>query len=103
MKRNQLISTSIIALALLFSTGCSSTRDQSSTGEYIDDSVITARVKTAFFNDPGLKVTEINVETFKGDVQLSGFVTTFDEINKAGVLARGVAGVRMVHNDIVVK
>lgn len=92
-----------VSVALLFSAGCASTPTQSSIGETIDDTVITARVKTAIFNDPDLKVLEINVETFKGSVQLSGFVSTRDEVNRAGELARSVAGVTAVRNDILIK
>jgi osmotically-inducible protein OsmY len=66
------------------------------TGEYVDDSVITAKVKAAIFNDSTLKVNEINVETFKGVVQLSGFVRSQGDIDKAVQVARGVAGVKPV-------
>jgi len=93
----------LFTATLLFATGCASTPTQSSIGETIDDTVITTRVKTAIFNDPDLKVTEINVETFKGEVQLSGFVTTPAEVLKAGVLARDTDGVTSVRNDILVK
>lgn len=103
MKSFRYIPTLLLGFALLFAAGCASTETRSSTGEYIDDTVITARVKTAIFNDPDLKVAEINVETFKGVVQLSGFVSTRDEVNKAGALARDVAGVESVRNDIVIK
>ncbi len=60
-------------------------------------------MKTAIFHEPGLKVAQINVESFKEEVQLSGFVATNDEINKAGSLARQVSGVKLMHNDIVVR
>ena len=73
------------------------------TGEYVDDSVITAKVKTAIFNDSALKVNEINVETFKGVVQLSGFVRSQADIDKAVKVARGVAGVKSVKNDMRLK
>lgn len=83
--------------------GCASTSTQEGTGQFVDDSVITAKVKAAIFNEPALKVAEINVETFKGVVRLSGFVGSRSEINKATVLARSVAGVNAVKNDIRVK
>ena len=67
-----MIAASVLSVASL--TGCASTPTKEGTGEYIDDSVITAKVKASLFNEPTLKATEINVETFKGDVQLSGFV-----------------------------
>lgn len=90
-------------IGLLSISGCASTSTQSGTGEYIDDSVITAKVKAAILNDETLKVAEINVETFKGVVQLSGFVNSQDDINRAVVVARSVAGVKSVKNDMRVK
>ncbi len=83
--------------------GCASTSTSEGTGEYVDDSVITTKVKTAIFNEPTLKSTEINVETFKGTVQLSGFVSTYANINTAVQVARGVNGVKAVRNDMRVK
>lgn len=93
----------LVAFTVLFAVGCSSTSTQESTGEYIDDTVITTKVKAAIFNDPELSSAEINVETFKGAVQLSGFVATSAETRKATTLARAVSGVQSVRNDIVVK
>jgi len=83
--------------------GCASTSKQEGTGEYIDDTVITAKVKTAIFNEPTLKSAEINVETFKGVVQLSGFLSTQANIYKAVEVARGVSGVTSVKNDMRLK
>lgn len=94
------LATASIGLGL---TGCASTRSTAGTGEYVDDVVITTKVRSAIFNEPGLSAFEINVETFKGRVQLSGFVSTRDEINRAGAIARGVAGVTSVVNDIRIK
>jgi osmotically-inducible protein OsmY len=82
---------------------CSATSKRESTGEYFDDSVITTSVKAAILNDKDLKVTEINVETFKGVVQLSGFVSSQSDINKAAKVARNVDGVKSVKNDMRVK
>ena len=90
----------VVAVSVL---GCASTQTQEGTGEYIDDSVITTKVKTAIFNDPTLKVFEINVETFKGVVQLSGFVKAAANVEQAGVVARGIKGVKSVKNDIRIK
>jgi len=84
-------------------TGCASTSKQTGTGEYIDDSVITAKVKAAVLGDPTLKVMQINVETFKGEVQLSGFVDSAASVNKATGVARSVKGVVGVKNDLIVK
>ncbi len=83
--------------------GCASTPKSEGTGQYVDDSVITAKVKTALLEEPSLKSYEINVETFKGNVQLSGFVSSPDNVDKAVVTARKVKGVTSVKNDMHVK
>jgi len=83
--------------------GCASTATQEGTGEYVDDTVITAKVKGEIFNDPSLKSAEINVETFKGVVQLSGFVNSQEDINKAVRVARSVKGVVSVKNAMRLK
>ncbi|HVS26198.1 MAG TPA: BON domain-containing protein [Burkholderiales bacterium] len=83
--------------------GCAATSTREGTGEYIDDSVITTKVKAAIFDEPGLKSAEINVETFKGVVQLSGFVSTQANIYKAVEVTRGVKGVTSVKNDMRLK
>ncbi len=92
-----------IAVVLASFLGCAGTSTQEGTGEYVDDTVITTKVKTAIFNEPSLKSAEINVETFKGTVQLSGFVSTYANINTAVQVARGVNGVKAVRNDMRVK
>ena len=83
--------------------GCASTRTHEGTGEYVDDSAITTKVKAAIFTDPALKVFQINVETFKGEVQLSGFVDSHQMAKKAGEVARSVNGVLEVKNNLIVK
>jgi len=93
----------LTVLLALFMAGCASTDTQESFGEYVDDSVITTKVKAALFNDPTLSGFEVNVETFKGRVQLSGFVSSQADINKAVEIARGVEGVRSVENDMQIK
>lgn len=97
------LSALFLAVTLVSVVGCESTPRQEGTGEYIDDSVITTKVKTALVNDPVTKATEINVETFKGVVQLSGFVSTQAAVNRAVELARGVSGVKSVKNDMRLK
>jgi len=94
-----------IAAALLMATalGCASTPKQEASGEYVDDTVITGKVKTAIFNEPSLKSAEINVETFKGIVQLSGFVSSPAAETMAVAVARGVGGVKSVKNDMRLK
>ena len=83
--------------------GCASTSKSEGTGEYVDDTVITAKVKTAILEQPTLKSAEINVETFKGVVQLSGFVSSRDTVDTAVETAKGVKGVMSVKNDMRVK
>ena len=94
-----------IAAALLMVTalGCASTRTQEASGEYVDDTVITSKVKAAIFNEPSLKSAEINVETFKGIVQLSGFVSSPAAETTAVAVARSVGGVKSVKNDMRLK
>lgn len=104
MKQLRQYATALFLAATLVSVvGCASTSTQEGTGEYIDDSVITTKVKAAIFNEPTLKSAEINVETFKAVVQLSGFVSSQTAIYKATELARGVRGVQSVKNDMRVK
>jgi len=103
MKRIKPITTLFCGLALLMSLGCASTRTHEGTGEYVDDSVITTKVKAAIFNDPGLKVSEVQVETFKGVVQLSGFVSSRADIKDAVRVASAVNGVKSVTNDMQLK
>ena len=83
--------------------GCAATPQTASTGQIIDDSVITTKVKAAIFEDPTLKTLQIGVETFKGVVQLSGFVDSAQNVKKAGEVAGSVAGVVSVKNDLTVK
>lgn len=97
------LSALFLAVMLLTAVGCASTSKQEGTGEYVDDSVITTKVKAAIFNEPTLKVYEINVETFKGVVQLSGFVNSQAASNKAAEVARHVSGVKSVKNDTRIK
>jgi osmotically-inducible protein OsmY len=92
-----------IAASILFALGCASTSTQESTGEFIDDSTITTKVKTAIFNEPSLKVAQISVKTYKGAVQLSGFVNTYSDVYTAGSVARAVKGVSSVDNDLKLK
>lgn len=88
---------------LLVLTACAATPKQPSTGEYIDDSVITTKVKAAIFNEPILKSLEITVVTYRGVVQLSGFVDSRESVRKAEEVAKEVPGVKEVRNDLLVK
>jgi len=91
-----------IGLVAIF-VGCASSPTRESSGQYVDDSAITTKVKAAIFDDPSLKVLQINVETFKGEVQLSGFVDSSQNVRRAGEVARGVTGVKSVKNSLIVK
>ena len=103
MKLQKNFSTFLLITLLAFFVGCASTNKKEGTGEYVDDAVITTKVKAAILDDPALKSSEINVETFKGVVQLSGFVNSRSDINKAVEDARKVNGVKSVKNDMRTK
>lgn len=103
MNQFKYLSSFFMVLALLFSLGCASTPSQESTGEYLDDSVITTKVKAAIFDESSLKTTEINVTTERGVVVLSGTVSSSSEISKAVEVARGVTGVKSVKNELKTK
>lgn len=91
--------TALLALAF----GCSSSPSKEGSGELVDDAVVTAKVKAEIVQAPTLKTSEINVETFKGVVQLSGFVTTQADIDTAAEVARKVKGVKEVRNNVLLK
>ena len=98
------IAQSVLATSLLVSlAACAPTPTREGTGEYVDDSVITGKVKAAFAADPTVKATQVQVETFKGTVQLSGFVDSRESAEKAVEIARGVKGVKSVKNDTVIR
>lgn len=107
------ISALATAIALAFGTAAiaaenapapaESTNKKESVGEYVDDAVITSKIKAAIFKDSTLKATEINVETYKGIVQLSGFLKSRADINQAVRLAGNVKGVKSVKNAMMVK
>ncbi len=105
MKRTHRLPVLLLALAAAVSTvvGCASAPRQEGAGQYIDDAAITAKVKAAIFNDPSLKSAEINVETFKGVVQLSGFVSSQADMARAASVAAGVSGVKSVKSDMRLK
>lgn len=103
MSPKELFTSSWIVALLAILVACAATPTREGTGEYFDDTVITAKVKAAIFNDSELKSSEINVETFKGIVQLSGFVNSQSDINKAIEVAKSVKGVKSVKNDMRLK
>jgi len=102
-KRNIVIHCLVLLMLITTFVACASTRTRESTGEYVDDSVITTKVKALLANDDFLKSFQISVETYKGIVQLSGFVNSQQAVDKAGQIARSVQGVNSVKNDLNVK
>ena len=93
----------VVAVFAAAIVGCAPTEKRKSTGEVIDDASITARVKTALIKDPDLSAAEINVDTYKGKVQLSGYVSDAEDVSKAASVARHINGVKSVTNDLHVK
>lgn len=102
-KFNQYFLAFLLSVSVLAVMGCAPTATRQGTGEYVDDAVITTKTKAAILNEPTLKSAEINVETYKGVVQLSGFVSSQADINKAINVARDVKGVVSVKNDMRLK
>jgi osmotically-inducible protein OsmY len=102
---NQLKRLFAIILALVFvsAMGCAGSRTQESTGEYVTDTWITTKVKATLVEDPVVKAREVNVETFKGVVQLSGFVSSNAAMSQAVRIAQGTKGVTSVRNDMRIK
>lgn len=103
MKHLKRVSAAILAVAFVSILGCAGTEKRESTGEYITDSWITTKVKAALVKDPLVKATEVNVETFKGTVQLSGFVSSDAARSQAVVVTRGIEGVTGIKNDMRIK
>jgi osmotically-inducible protein OsmY len=102
-KRNRFVGYFVLVMLMVGFAACASTRTQESAGEYVEDSVITTKVKSLLAADDFLKSFQISVETFKGKVQLSGFVNSQKAVDKAGEIARSVKGVQSVKNDLIVK
>jgi len=103
MKTTKSLAALMSACMLVGAVGCASTKSHEGTGEYVDDSAITGKVKASILGETGLKSAEINVETFKGVVQLSDFVSSRDDIDKAVRIARDVHGVKSVTNNMQLK
>ena len=97
------VSAALVAFACISMAGCVATPAQESAGVYLSDSWITTKVKAALVNDPVVKATEVNVETMKGEVQLSGFVSSQAATVRAVSVARGIEGVKAVRNDMRIK
>ena len=106
MKHTVLTLTALLTVGAglaTFNTGCAGTATSESTGEYIDDASLTTKVKAAFVKDPLVSALDVKVETFKGTVQLSGFVNTADQKAQAEKVAAGIKGVVAVRNNITLK
>ncbi|MGA3174450.1 MAG: BON domain-containing protein [Syntrophorhabdales bacterium] len=102
-KRNVIIGYLVLLMLVATFAACGSTRTHESTGEYVDDSTITTKVKALLAEDDFLKSFKISVETYKGTVQLSGFVNSQNAVEKAREITRSVKGVRSVRNNLIVK
>jgi osmotically-inducible protein OsmY len=102
-KRNMVIHCLVLLMLIATFTACSATRTHESTGEYVDDSVITTKVKSLLAADDFLKSFQIGVESFKGVVQLSGFVNSQKAVDRAVEITRSVNGVKSIKNDLIVK
>lgn len=102
-KRNIVIYCLALLMLVAVFAGCASTRTKESTGQYVDDSVITTKVKSLLAADDFLKSFQISVETFQGTVQLSGFVNSQKASDKAGQIARSIQGAKSVTNNLIVK
>jgi osmotically-inducible protein OsmY len=104
MKERNIVIHCLVLLMLIASfAACASSRTSESTGEYVDDSVITTKVKALLAEDDFLRSFQISVETYRGIVQLSGFVNSQQTVDKAGQIARSVKGVTSVKNSLIVK
>ncbi|MGD0232348.1 MAG: BON domain-containing protein [Syntrophorhabdales bacterium] len=101
--RNVFIGYLVLLMFVAALAACASTRTHESTGEYVDDSTITTKVKALLAEDDFLKSFQIGVETYKGVVQLSGFVNSQQAVSKAGEITRSVKGVTSVKNNLIVK
>jgi osmotically-inducible protein OsmY len=97
------ISAFLLALVAASILGCAGSSTKESTGEFFDDTWITTKVKAALLEDPQVKSGEVNVETFKGAVQLSGFVSSNAAMQQAVKVTRGIQGVTSVKNDMRIK
>jgi len=102
-KRNIVIHCLVLLMLITTFAACATTSKHESTGEYIDDSVITTKVKSLLANDDFFKSFQISVETYQGVVQLSGFVNSQQAVDKAGEIVRSVQGVKSVKNNLMVK
>ena len=102
-KRKIVVRYFVLVMLMVAFVACASTSKQESTGEYVDDSVITTKVKSLLAADDFLKSFQISVETYKGTVQLSGFVNSQKAVDKAVEIARSVKGVKTVRNNLIVK
>jgi hyperosmotically inducible protein len=103
MNPANVISAALLAILLVTAVGCAGSATSESTGEYIDDTAITTRVKAALVKDPLVKAREVSVETFKGVVQLSGFVSSEEAMNQAVIVAGRVEGVTSLTNNMSIK
>lgn len=99
-----IIVRSVVGLSLICAlAGCAAQQKKQTAGQYLDDSIVTTKVKSAILGDPTLNVLQIGIETYQGKVQLSGFVDSPQSANRAGEVAKSIEGVREVQNNLIVK
>jgi len=103
MHSRSLVKFLAAVLMATFLAACAGTSNQASTGEFIDDAILTTRIKTALVKDPMVSAIDVSVESFKGAVQLSGFVKTTGERDRAVKIANDVPGVTQVFNSIQIR
>jgi osmotically-inducible protein OsmY len=102
-KRNIVVHCLVLIVLIATLAACASTRTRESAGAYVDDSVITTKIKSLLAEDDFLKSFQISVETYQGTVELSGFVNSQKAVDKAGEITNGVKGVKSVKNNLIVK
>ncbi len=103
LRASRSVAAAVLSLGLIAAGGCAGNRTTQAPGEYIDDSAITASVRTALIGESGVNSTDINIETFRGIVQLSGFVNNQTQIDRAIAVAKAQGGVKSVKNDLRIK
>ena len=95
------LASSLALIPLTFTTGCAVTQGRETTGAYAKDKEIATKIKTALYGDPTTKGTQIEVQSLNGEVQLSGFVDSQAEKDRAGQIAQSTSGVKKVYNNLV--
>jgi osmotically-inducible protein OsmY len=96
-----MLTSSLAAVPIVFTTGCAVTQHRESAGDYAKDKEIIAKIKAKMYKDPMVKGTQVEVQCLNGEVQLSGFVDSENAKQRAGEIAQSTAGVMNVHNNLL--